>query len=129
LPHYLVCVLAETQIDVSLVTSPSYTSHVVSVLTDDLISKQTALDKLQSAVLRAEGSSQLRLWRVQEAEKRNRVLAADLAQLRKLLHEEKSSSKVIHSTFFFIFVGTVLCQFCTMSWLMPFGSYMLLCWR
>lgn len=69
--------------------------HVVSVLTDDLISKQSALDKLQRAVLRAEGSSQLGQWRVQEAEKRNGVLAADLAQLRKLLHEEKSSSKVI----------------------------------
>lgn len=68
--------------------------HVVSVLTDDLISKQTALDKLQRAVLRAEGSSQLGQWQVQEAEKRSSMLAADLAQLRKLLHEEKFSSKV-----------------------------------
>ena len=31
---------------------------------------------------------------MQEAEKGNGVLAADFAQLRKLLHEEKSSSKV-----------------------------------
>lgn len=78
----------------SLISSPSCTAHLVSVLTDDLIAKQSALDKLQRAVLRAEGTSQLGLWRAQEVEKRNGVLAADLAQLRKLLHEEKTSSKV-----------------------------------
>lgn len=81
-------------VDVSLVNSPSYTAHVVAVLTDDLIAKQSALDKLQRAVLRAEGTSQLGLWRVQEVEKRNGTLAADLSQLRKLLHQEKTSSKV-----------------------------------
>ncbi|KAL0019533.1 hypothetical protein WJX77_007186 [Trebouxia sp. C0004] len=86
-------VSAHTVFDMSLVNSPSYTAHVVSVLTDDLIAKQSALDKLQRAVLRAEGASQLGLWRVQEVEKRNGMLAADLGQLRKLLHEEKSSSK------------------------------------
>ncbi|DBA84734.1 TPA: hypothetical protein ACH3X1_005983 [Trebouxia sp. C0004] len=87
------CYGADTVFDMSLVNSPSYTAHVVSVLTDDLIAKQSALDKLQRAVLRAEGASQLGLWRVQEVEKRNGMLAADLGQLRKLLHEEKSSSK------------------------------------
>ncbi|KAL0028719.1 hypothetical protein WJX79_002030 [Trebouxia sp. C0005] len=86
-------VSAETMVDVSLVNSPSYTAHVVAVLTDDLIAKQSALDKLQRAVLRAEGTSQLGLWRVQEVEKRNGTLAADLSQLRKLLHQEKTSSK------------------------------------
>ena len=84
----------EPKISLDVVTSPAYASHVMSVLTEDLLSKQTALEKLQRAVLRAEGSSQLGLWRVHEAEKRNGILAADLAQLRKLLHEEKSSSKV-----------------------------------
>lgn len=78
----------------SLVSSPSYTAHLVSVLTDDLIAKQSALDKLQRAVLRAEGTSQLGLWRAQEVEKRNGTLSADLSQLRQLLHEEKTSSKV-----------------------------------
>ena len=84
----------EPGISLDLITSPAYATHMISILTEDLVSKQTALDKLQRAVLRAEGSSQLGLWRMHEAEKRNRVLAADLAQLRKLLHEEKSSSKV-----------------------------------
>ena len=84
----------DSRISLELVTSPGYASHMVSVLTEDLLSKQTALEKLQSAALRAEGSSQLGLWRMHEAEKKNAVLAADLAQLRKLLHEEKSSSKV-----------------------------------
>ena len=87
---------AEDEIDVSLVTSRSYSGQVVSVLTDDLVSKQAAMEKLQRAVQKAEGSSQLGQWRVHEVEKRNGVLAADVAQLRKLLHEEKSSSKVTH---------------------------------
>ena len=77
-----------------MLATPAYTSHLVSVLADDLVSKQTALDKLQKAVLRAEGSMQLGLNRAQDAEKRSSGLAADLSQLRKLLHEEKSSSKV-----------------------------------
>lgn len=84
----------DSEVSLHLIQSPAYTGHIVSVLTNDLISKQTALDKLQRTVLKAEGSSQLGLWRVHEAEKRNGVLAADLAQLRKLLHEERSSSKV-----------------------------------
>ena len=84
----------DPRISLDLITSPAYASHMTSILTEDLLSKQTALEKLQRAVLRAEGSSQLGLWRVHEAEKRNGVLAADLTQLRKLLHEEKSSSKV-----------------------------------
>lgn len=84
----------EPAISLDLITSPAYAAHMNSVLTNDMLSKQSALEKLQRAVLRAEGSSQLGLWRVHEAEKRNGSLAADLAQLRKLLHEEKSSSKV-----------------------------------
>lgn len=84
----------EPAISLDLITSPAYAGHMVSLLTDDLLSKQRVLEKLQRAVLRAEGSSQLGLWRVHEAEKRNGALAADLAQMRKLLHEEKSSSKV-----------------------------------
>ena len=98
----------EPQISLALVTSPAYASHMMSIMTEDLLSKQTALEKLQRAVLRAEGSSQLGLWRVHEAEKRNGVLAADLAQLRKLLHEEKSSSKVRSgAASFFLFFAHV----------------------
>lgn len=69
-------------------------SYLVSVLTEDLIAKQQALEQLQRAVLKAEGSSQIRQWQVEDMEKSNHALAADLFQLRKLLHEEKSSSKV-----------------------------------
>lgn len=81
-------------IDLALIASPAYVGHIMSIMTEDLMSKQAALEKLQKAVLRAEGSSQMGRWRVHEAEKRNGVLAADLGQLRKLLHEEKSSGKV-----------------------------------
>ena len=85
-------------IDLALIATPSYVGHMMSIVTQDLLSKQAALEKLQRAVLRAEGSSELGRWRVHEAEKRNGVLAADLAQLRKLLHEEKSSGKVSNSS-------------------------------
>lgn len=78
----------------TLATPPGHASYLVSVLTEDLLAKQSALDLLQRAVLRAEGSSQMRQWRVQEMEKGNAALAADLSQLRKFLHEEKSSNKV-----------------------------------
>lgn len=82
---------ADSQI---LATPSGHASYLVSVLTEDLLAKQSALDQLQRAVLRAEGSSQMRQWRAQEMEKSNAALAADLSQLRKLLHEEKSSNKV-----------------------------------
>ena len=80
----------------SLATPPGHASHLVSVLTDDLVAKQSALEQLQRAVLKAEGGSQVGQWRLQEMEKSNSALAADLSQLRKLLHEEKSSNKVLH---------------------------------
>ena len=90
--------LAGNQLDLSLLASPAYTTHLVTVLAEDLIGKQTALDKLQRAVLKAEGSLQVGLCRAQDAEKRSNGLAADLSQLRKLLHEERSSSKVCNIT-------------------------------
>ena len=80
--------------DLSLLASPGYTAQLVSVLTEDLISKQTALDRLQRAALSAETTSELGSFRLREAEKKRDALAADLAQLRRLLHEERSSSKV-----------------------------------
>ncbi len=114
----------------SLVNSPSYTAHLLSVLTDDLIAKQSALDKLQRAVLRAEGTSQLGLWRTQQVEKRNGTLAADLAQLRKLLHEEKTSSKVnpTNSSYFttpisfFVVISSKLNSTCAVFPSLPFPS-------
>ena len=83
-----------------------HASYLVSVLTEDLVLKQTALEQLQRAVLRAEGSSQIRQWRAQELERNNQALAADLGQLRKLLHDEKSSSKVYLSFFFLLFTAS-----------------------
>lgn len=83
----------------SLATPPGHASHLVSLLTDDLVAKQSALEQLQRAVLKAEGCSLMRQWRLQEMEKSNGTLAADLSQLRKLLHEEKSSNKVLHHTY------------------------------
>ena len=82
----------------TLATPPGHASYLVSVLTEDLLAKQSAVDQLQRAVLRAEGSSQMRQWQVQEMEKSNGALAADLSQLRKLLHEEKNSNKVFWYT-------------------------------
>ena len=101
----------EPRISLDLVTSPAYASHMMSIMTEDLLSKQTALEKLQRAVLRAESSSQLGLWRMHETEKRNAVLAADLAQLRKLLHEEKSSSKVSSGADASFFLSLLLLSF------------------
>ncbi|KAK9815690.1 hypothetical protein WJX72_008170 [[Myrmecia] bisecta] len=66
---------------------------MTALLVDDLVTKQTALERLQRSLSHADSSAELAVWRIHDLTSRNKALAADVQQMRKLVHEERQSHK------------------------------------
>ncbi len=64
------------------------------LLAADTARKEGVLETLQAGTLRAQAGAQIALWRVRDAEGRTAALSRDVAQLRRLLQDERQVHKV-----------------------------------
>ena len=74
--------------------SPAQLHSLMRLLAADTARKQGVLETLQAGTLRDQAGAQIALWRVRDAEGRTAALSRDVAQLRRLLQDERQLHKV-----------------------------------